>query len=226
MHIIHHNHYQTASIEFRLPENYSQCLRQQLGSTNPENADHDMSHLDADFRERLAQVLEAMHEQGYDTTMLEGYRSPERQAFLKTFGAGGVSVTNARQCQSFHQFGLAADIGFLKDGKPDLNTKQAWVMKGYRLLGELADSQGLNWGGKWGDLGHVELRKPIFSNMKLEWRATEFATLRKSVTWKPYAAQVCPMHKPVSPTSPFIPMFPSSPQFAWAWSDSNPSCEV
>jgi len=37
-------------------------------------------------------------------------------------------------------------------------------MEGYRLYGEVAESVGLVWGGRWSfkDYGHVEYRKPGF----------------------------------------------------------------
>lgn len=202
---MHHHlppNHQLASYEFRLPETYTQCLRTNLGLKNPDSADHDFTHLDADFRARLESVLAGMREQGYDTTLLEGYRSPARQGFLKREGINGINVTNAGQCQSFHQFGLAADIGFLKNGAPDLHTNQAWVMKGYKLLGRLAEEQGMKWGGSWGDFGHIELRKPVFSSLAAEWKKTQYALQQRWRNWKPFQPQVCAIsswwgdHKP------------------------------
>jgi peptidoglycan L-alanyl-D-glutamate endopeptidase CwlK len=96
---------------------------------------------------------------GYDMALLEGYRSPERQELLASAGA---SVTNARAFQSYHQFGLAADCAFLRDGKLVISEKDPWAMRGYRLYGETAEAAGLTWGGRWTmmDFGHTELRLP------------------------------------------------------------------
>lgn len=113
-----------------------------------------------EFEQRLLLVFRIMKERhGYDMALLEGYRSPERQDLLASAGA---SVTNARAFQSYHQFGLAADCAFLRDGKLVISEKDSWAMRGYRLYGETAESMGLTWGGRWTmmDFGHTELRLP------------------------------------------------------------------
>ena len=116
--------------------------------------------LDPDFVQRLLLVFKIMREKhGYEMAILEGYRSPERQDTLARMGG---SVTNAKAFQSYHQFGLAADSAFLRDGKLVITEKDPWAMKGYQLYGEVAESVGLTWGGRWKmmDFGHIELRKP------------------------------------------------------------------
>lgn len=115
--------------------------------------------LDPDFRQRLLTVFHLMAQKGYPMALLEGYRSPERQAYLAGLGP---QVTNAGAYQSFHQFGLAADCAFVRNGKLVISESDPWAMQGYRLYGELAESVGLVWGGSWKmmDFGHVELRKP------------------------------------------------------------------
>ncbi len=114
--------------------------------------------LDADFRQRLLTVFQLMAQRGYQMALIEGYRSPERQAFLATLGS---HVTNAGAYQSYHQYGLAADSAFFRNGKIVISEKDPWAMEGYRLYGEYAESVGLVWGGRWKmmDFGHVELRK-------------------------------------------------------------------
>lgn len=123
-----------------------------------DQADRNWQLLDADFSRRLLRVFRIMKEQhGYDMAILEGYRSPERQNAL---AAAGANVTNARAFQSYHQFGLAADCAFLRDGKLLISEKDPWAMRGYQLYGAAAESVGLHWGGRWkiGDFGHTELR--------------------------------------------------------------------
>jgi peptidoglycan L-alanyl-D-glutamate endopeptidase CwlK len=103
-------------------------------------------------------VFNVMRERhGYDMALLEGYRSPERQDVL---AAAGSHVSNARAFQSFHQFGLAADCAFIRDGRLVISERDPWAMRGYRLYGEVAESVGMVWGGRWTmmDLGHTELR--------------------------------------------------------------------
>jgi peptidoglycan LD-endopeptidase CwlK len=126
------------------------------------DASRDWNLLDPDFRTRLLLVYKIMHEQyGYEMALLEGYRSPERQNRLAQMG---TNVTNAAAYQSYHQFGLAADNAFLRDGKLVISEKDPWAMRGYQLYGQVAEQVGLTWGGRWKlmDLGHVEFHKPGF----------------------------------------------------------------
>lgn len=126
------------------------------------DASRDWNLLDADFRTRLLLVYKIMREQyGYEMALLEGYRSPERQNRLAQMGS---NVTNAAAFQSYHQYGLAADNAFLRDGKIVISEKDPWAMRGYQLYGQVAEQVGLTWGGRWKmmDLGHVEYHKPGF----------------------------------------------------------------
>jgi len=114
--------------------------------------------LHPDFSSRLLLAFKIMREQhGYEMALLEGYRSPERQEALA--GQGG-HVTNARAFQSWHQYGLAADCAFLRDGKLVISEKDPWAMRGYQLYGEVTEQLGMTWGGRWKmmDFGHTELR--------------------------------------------------------------------
>lgn len=125
------------------------------------SASREWGALDADFRQRLLLAFKLMRDKyGYDMALLEGYRSPERQALLY---ARGPQVTQAGPNQSYHQVGLAADCAFYRDGKLVISEKDAWALRGYQLYGQVAESVGLQWGGRWttlADLGHVELRRP------------------------------------------------------------------
>ena len=116
--------------------------------------------LDAQFRQRLLVIFKLMHEQhGYEMVLLEGYRSPERQAQL---AALGPMVTRAGAFESYHQYGLAADCAFLRDGRIVISEQDPWAASGYALYGEVARSVGLTWGGGWRsikDFGHVEMRR-------------------------------------------------------------------
>ncbi|MFC5473599.1 M15 family metallopeptidase [Paraherbaspirillum soli] len=125
-----------------------------------DTASRNWQALDADFTQRLLLTFKIMKEQhGYDMAIIEGYRSPERQNALAQMGS---NVTNAKAFQSYHQYGLAADSAFMRNGKLVISEKDPWAMRGYQLYGEVAESVGLTWGGRWKmmDLGHVELRKP------------------------------------------------------------------
>ncbi|WP_373988098.1 M15 family metallopeptidase [Duganella sp. BuS-21] len=125
-----------------------------------DSANRNWRLLDPAFAQRLLLVFRIMQERhGYDMAILEGYRSPERQNAL---AAAGPNVTNARAFQSYHQFGLAADCAFLRDGKLVISERDPWAMRGYQLYGAAAEAAGLTWGGNWTmmDFGHAELRVP------------------------------------------------------------------
>jgi peptidoglycan L-alanyl-D-glutamate endopeptidase CwlK len=110
------------------------------------------------FSQRLLLAFKIMKEKhGYDMALLEGYRSPARQDQLARMGS---QVTNARAFQSWHQYGLAADCAFWRDGRLVISEKDPWAMRGYQLYGQVAESLGLTWGGRWTmmDFGHAELR--------------------------------------------------------------------
>ena len=114
--------------------------------------------LHPEFSQRLLLIFKIMKEQhGYDMAILEGYRSPARQDLLASMGS---QVTNARAFQSWHQYGLAADCAFLRDGKLVISENDPWALRGYQLYGEVAESLGMTWGGRWKmmDFGHAELR--------------------------------------------------------------------
>lgn len=112
------------------------------------------------YKQRLLMVFKIMKERyNYDLVLLEGYRSPDRQNML----SGNPNTTKARAYQSYHQFGLAADVAFRRDGKVVISERDPWAMRGYQLYGEVAESVGLTWGGRWKsihDYGHTEYKMP------------------------------------------------------------------
>lgn len=122
------------------------------------DASRDWGMLDAVFQQTLLKVFARMREQGYEVALIEGYRSPERQNKLAAMGG---SVTNAKAFQSYHQYGLAADCAFMRNGRLVISERDPWAMRGYELYGREAEAAGLAWGGRWKmmDLGHVELRR-------------------------------------------------------------------
>lgn len=117
--------------------------------------------LDPEFRQRLLLAYRLMREQhGYEMVLIEGWRSAERQAQLLALGP---QVTHAGPGQSYHQYGLAADSAFLRDGRIVISERDPWAAQGYQHFGAVAQSVGLTWGGAWRglqDLGHVELQRP------------------------------------------------------------------
>ncbi|WP_293627284.1 M15 family metallopeptidase [Salinisphaera sp.] len=120
-------------------------------------ANRKWDRLKPEFAQILLQVYKEMRDKyGYRMVLIEGYRSPERQQRLKSKSG---YVTNAGPYQSYHQFGLAADSAFLRNGKLVIAIEDDWTQRGYNLYGKLAEKYGLTWGGNWSfqDFGHVEL---------------------------------------------------------------------
>lgn len=123
------------------------------------SASRDWSLLEPTFRQLLLRAYKIMEQQhGYTMVLIEGYRTPERQTKL---AALGPHVTRAGAFQSYHQHGRAADSAFMRNGKIVISEKDPWAMRGYQQFGEVAESVGLTWGGRWKlmDFGHVELRR-------------------------------------------------------------------
>lgn len=124
------------------------------------SADRKWDQLDAEFTQRLLAIYQVMREQhGYEMVLVEGYRSAARQDQL---AARGQHVTRASGGRSWHQYGLAADSAFLRDGRLVISERDPWAMRGYQLYGQVAKEAGLVWGGDWTsikDLMHVELRR-------------------------------------------------------------------
>ncbi|WP_449468420.1 M15 family metallopeptidase [Stenotrophomonas humi] len=121
-------------------------------------ADRKWEQIDSDLQQRVLAIYEVMRRQyGYEMVLIEGYRSPERQAELM---AGG-KATRAGAWQSCHQYGLSVDSAPIRDGKLQWNMEDPWTQRGYYLYGELAQQAGLEWGGSWRsikDYVHVEMR--------------------------------------------------------------------
>ncbi len=127
---------------------------------NTDMIDRKWNRLNPRYKQRLLMVFKIMKERyNYELVLLEGYRSPERQNML----SGNIHTTRAKAYQSYHQFGLAADVAFKRDGKVVISERDPWAMQGYKLYGEVAESVGLTWGGRWTsiqDYGHTEYRMP------------------------------------------------------------------
>jgi peptidoglycan LD-endopeptidase CwlK len=77
------------------------------------------------FRARLERGLEAAQKAGHKVAIFETWRGPVRQDELYAQGrtTRGPKVTNSRAWESFHQYGVAADIAGYVDGKWTWNAK-------------------------------------------------------------------------------------------------------
>lgn len=106
---------------------------------------------------KVKQIIAAMEAQGIEMRVVQGLRTYEEQNMLYAQGRTrkGPKVTNAKGGQSYHNFGLAADLCPFKDGKPQWEHESA-----FGRLGAVCRSVGLEWGGNWPrfpDRPHVQL---------------------------------------------------------------------
>jgi peptidoglycan L-alanyl-D-glutamate endopeptidase CwlK len=123
--------------------------------------DRNWDHLNADFAQAILRVLKRMEAKGRPFALLEGFRSAERQNRLSQMG---YHVTRAAAYQSQHQFGMAADLAPIKDGRVSISERDPWTLEAYQMMGKAAAEEGLVWGGNWANLrdyGHVEARRSV-----------------------------------------------------------------
>ncbi|UTH76607.1 M15 family metallopeptidase [Chromobacterium sp. IIBBL 290-4] len=120
-----------------------------------DKADRDWNKMDPAFVQDVLRVMARMKARGFPMVLLEGYRSAERQNRL---AGGSAKVTQAKGGESKHQYGLAADLAPVRNGKVVISERDPWAMQAYNALGEEAQAQGLGWGGVWSfrDYGHIE----------------------------------------------------------------------
>ncbi|MGY0559715.1 M15 family metallopeptidase [Luteimonas sp. A277] len=133
-------------------------------------ADRRWERLDPDLQQRVLAIYRVLaQEHGIRMVLVQGYRSPERQAELYREGR----VTRAGAWQSCHQYGLALDSAPMRDGKLQWDMGDPWTKRAYFLYGELAEEAGLVWGGSWswGDFGHVEMRQACLAAREARRRA-------------------------------------------------------
>lgn len=105
-----------------------------------------VSHLYPPFEAQIDALLLAAHEAGLDVGLHQGFRSWEEQDRLYAKGrtTPGPKVTNAKGGESWHNYGLAADIVFRVKGKWSWTESHPWDQ-----LGALGKELGLEWGGDW-----------------------------------------------------------------------------
>lgn len=84
---------------------------------------NDLAPLAPFFREKLLAAIADCKANGIVCGIFEGYRSPDRQDWLWEQGRvrPGKIITGAKAWQSWHQYGLAADVVIKTKGKWDWN---------------------------------------------------------------------------------------------------------
>jgi len=99
----------------------------------------------------LHEAIRVAAANGLRLEVISGLRTWEEQAEIFAQGRTkpGERVTNARPGSSWHNFGLAVDLG-LFDGRAYVdNTDRPRAEKVYRALAEIAKEYGIEWGGYW-----------------------------------------------------------------------------
>lgn len=93
---------------------------------------------------RVVSIISDMERLGLPVRLVQGYRSIEEQNKLYAQGrtTAGTIVTNAKGGESFHNYGVAVDFVFRKQG---YNATDAQ----WELLGKTGEKYGFSWGGRW-----------------------------------------------------------------------------
>lgn len=124
------------------------------------------SNLQPLVQRQANKVLDDMEKLGHPVRIVEGYRSFARQNALYQQGrtTPGDIVTNAKAGESYHNYGVAVDFAFVKEGYDA--PSRLWT-----LLGKVVKKHGFEWGGEWA--GFVD--KP-HAQMSLGYTTLAFKT--------------------------------------------------
>ena len=109
-------------------------------------SERNIRSLRLDAQALCRQSLAAIRSHGLDARVISGTRTYEQQAALYRqgrFGNPGPKVTNAQPGKSWHNFGLAWDIGIFRAGD--------YLEDGpeYTQASKHAILPGIEWGGNW-----------------------------------------------------------------------------
>lgn len=109
----------------------------------------DLSVLHPAFRNKVVKLLYEAKKQGIELAIVETYRNPERQDYLK-----GRGFSMLHGSKSKHQHYIAVDLVPVEYGEYTWDNKDLW-----NKIGQIGENLGLKWGGRWRKLydpGHFE----------------------------------------------------------------------
>lgn len=110
----------------------------------------DLELLHPYFNSRVELFLDSLKKRGIEILIVETYRIPERQDYLKRKGKTGLSGGDSK-----HQYGLAIDIvPWGKNRTLKWHDRKLWYK-----IGRVGEHFGLTWGGRFKKLydpGHFE----------------------------------------------------------------------
>ena len=121
----------------------------------------DVELCETPFRSLALELCEEISAQGLPFKVWETLRATttQRAYYAKGRTSPGTKITNARPGFSPHEWGFAMDLVL---NIPKINPWDTSIdMMGYwNRMGELAESKGLEWGGRWRfkDYPHIQLR--------------------------------------------------------------------
>jgi hypothetical protein len=130
-----------------------------------EKRDTDLFKLHPTVREAVAETLQTLEADGAPFRLFEGFRPPERQAWLYAQGRtrpGGV-VTKAQAWQSYHQYGLAVDLVLFRDNGWSWSSSGADASL-WKRMHEVAHAHGLR--PLSFELPHVEFAGPDWRDLQ------------------------------------------------------------
>jgi peptidoglycan LD-endopeptidase CwlK len=99
----------------------------------------------------LLRIQPILAKHGVTAEVISGLRSWQQQAALFAQGRTkpGRIVTKARAGSSWHNYGLAMDLGLFAGGKYLDESAPTKADRIYRELGDVAASLGIEWAGNW-----------------------------------------------------------------------------
>lgn len=112
-----------------------------------ERSERNIATLAPEVQPLARSLIETAVAQGINAKVISGCRTYAEQDALYAQGRSkpGQIVTKARAGHSWHNFGLAFDIGiFSADGKIYYGESEA-----YAQCGKIGEAIGLEWGGSW-----------------------------------------------------------------------------
>ena len=129
-----------------------------LGTSSTETYDRDPLHLHPALRDKVAALRQRLDTEGLHFELLAGFRSPSAQLIYYAQGRSneGPRVTSAKPWTTMHNFGVAADLVLIRDGK--VASGGPGDAAAYERMQEIAKELGLRTVEKpLVDLPHVEL---------------------------------------------------------------------
>lgn len=130
--------------------------------------------------EKVVRLIALAKAENYVLIVTQGLRTFEEQNRLF---AKRPKVTNARGGQSYHNYGIAADVAFVAGGKI------SWDEKLYKNIGRWASQVGLTWGGNWKfvDMPHLQLTgMPSVREMIGEYNKADAGDRGVKAVWKKF----------------------------------------